>query len=485
MSGSLWLGKEGQDTLPYIPRQRPKAAPADDPMDELATRLEELIAAAVHPDEVAAILESDGMTDAHIRTTYGRHDSFALAEELYARVERRYPSATDAAADPWHTSLAACLLRGLVFALPGLAYVLGAPLLAGPPDSRGLPSGTVPLLAAAITGWVWNQGLSHRTYVWLGLGDRPAAARALRSGAPLGALLSALAALAAAGPGELGTAWFAAGQALYLGAATVLLTLGRERDLLYALLPMAAGAALTLPYDLSEAARTGLLLLSLGAAAVFAGRAVAAAGPGGGAAARSRSGPPLTASLPSALFGLGTGLLVLYAAVGDVLADGAGSAVAAPSAVALTLSMGPAEWLLYRFRSESAAGLRASTTAHGFRRTIVSAIAVCLAGYLVVLCGLTVTGTLLWPGAPHLGAGRLTGLLLTGTVLWTALLLQSFGAVRSAAAVCCAAAGVQVVCLATGTGHPRVVGPLVAGAAAVVLAALVAALLGRATAHRV
>ncbi|WHM39032.1 hypothetical protein [Streptomyces sp. BPTC-684] len=483
MSGSLWLGKEGQDTLPFIPRQRPHAVAAD-PIDELADRLEELIAAAVHPDEVAAILESDGMTDAHIRTTYGRHDSFELAEDLYARVERRYPPAAGPAADPWHATLPACLLRGLVFALPGLAYVLGAPLLTGPPDGFGLPAGTVPLLAGAVTGWVWNQGLSHRAYAWLGLGDRPAAAAALRTGAPLGAVLSALVALAASGPGELSAASFAAGQAVYLAAATVLLAMGRERDLLVALLPMAAGAAGTVAVDPPEVLRTGLLLLSLAAAAGFAWRALAGAAAAGGAD-DDRPGPRLAASVPYALFGLGTGVLVLYAAVGDVFADGAGAAVAAPSAVALTLSMGPAEWLLYRFRSESLAGLRASTTAYGFRKATVITIAVCLSGYLAILFALTVVGTLLWPGAPELGALRLTGLLLTGMVLWTALLLQSFGAVRSAAAVCCTAGGVQVLALATGAGHPHTVGPVVAGVAAVVLAGLVGALLGRATAHRV
>ncbi|MEU4347343.1 hypothetical protein [Streptomyces sp. NPDC023838] len=484
MSGSLWLGKEGQDTLPFIPRQRPHGAAAD-PVDELAARLEELIAAAVHPDEVAAILESDGMTDDHIRMTYGRQDSFELAEDLYARVERRYPPAADTGGAPWHADLPACLLRGLVFALPGLAYVLGAPLLAGPTDGYGLPAGTVPLIAGAVTGWMWNQGLAHRAYSWLGLGDRPAAAAALRTGAPLGAVLSSLVALVASGPGELPAAAFAAGQAGYLAAATVLLALGRERDLLCALLPMAAGAAPTVCYDLPDALRAGLLLFSLAAAAGFARRALAGAGRGAGGAADDRPGPPLTACVPYALFGLGTGVLVLYAAVGDVLADGAGSAVAAPSAVALTLSMGPAEWLLYRFRSESRAGLRASTTAYGFRKAIVITITVCLGGYLAVLSALTLAGTLLWPGSPELGALRLTGLLLTGTVLWTALLLQSFGAVRSAAAVCCAAAGVQVLALATGAGHPRTVGPVVAGVAAVVLAGLVTALLGRVTAHRV
>ncbi|MEV6551908.1 hypothetical protein AB0M57_24835 [Streptomyces sp. NPDC051597] len=482
MSGSLWLGAEGRHTLPFIPRQRPHT-PAADPVDELAARMEELIAAAVHPDEVAAILESDGMTDSHIRTAYGRHDSFELAEDLYARVERRYPSAAAPAADPWHGSLGACLLRGLVFALPGLAYVLGAPLLAGPEDGFGLPFGTVPLLASAVTGWVWNQGLSHRAYTWLGLGDRAAAGAALRTGAPLGAVLGALVALAVSGPGELPAVGFAAGQAVYLAAATVLLVRGRERDLLYALAPVAAGAAWATVLDLPDAPRCALLLLSLAAATGFARRASGGAGGGGAGAGDGRPGPSLAAAVPYALFGLGTGVLVLYAAVGDVLADGAGSAVAAPSAVALTLSMGPAEWLLYRFRSGSRAGLRA-TSARGFRRATAATLVVCLGGYLAVLLALTVAGTLLWPGAPHLGALRLTGLLLTGMVLWTALLLQSYGAVRAAAAVCCAAAGAQALTLVTGAGRPDTVGPVVAGVAALLLAVLVGALLGRATAHR-
>lgn len=143
MSGSLWLRVPGGDTLPTIPRPRHTGpgdpGPAGDPMEELADRLGPFIAAAVHPDEIAAILESDGMTDEHIRLTYGRHDSFGLAEELYARVPRAFPE-PEHVPDPWKVSLTACLLRGVIFALPGLAYVLGAPLLEGPQDRLGLPS---------------------------------------------------------------------------------------------------------------------------------------------------------------------------------------------------------------------------------------------------------------------------------------------------------------------------------------------------------
>ncbi|WP_328970733.1 hypothetical protein [Streptomyces sp. NBC_00239] len=511
MSGGLWLtpgSRSGDDTLALIPRPRRGApAAAADPMEELATRLERFVEAAVHPDEIAAILESDGMTDEHIRLTYGRHDSFALAEALYARVPRAFPE-PEGGGDPWKVSLVACLLRGVVFALPGLAYVLGAPLLEGPPDRLGLPSGTLTLLAGALIGWVWDQTLSHRAYSWLGLGDRAAAGRTLLVGAPAGALLGGAAALAVPGPGF--SVAFAAGQACYVGAATVLLVLGRERLLLCALAPMAVGSLVALAVGLPTPVRVALLALSLLAACTLAVRELPVAEGARAAAARLRDrraarvpggavrwrmlrgaedefvprGPRFTDSVPYGVFGLGTGVLVLYAALGEVLAGGPAAAAAAPSAVALTLSMGPAEWLLHRFRSGSLAGLRSARTPAGFRRQMALTLARCLAVYLCVLLALGVTGTLLWPGAPGLGGVRLATLLLLGAVMWTGLLLQSFGAVRLAAGVCALAAAAQSAAFLTGAGHPRLVQAAVAAVAAAVLSALVCVLLGRATAHR-
>lgn len=541
MSGSLWLKPPGPDgtwvpvghaaaagrgtapaaaaadTLPGIPRPRREGheghdgcdGPAPDPMDELAERLDGFIAAAVHPDEIAAVLESDGMTDEHIRLAYGRQDSFGLAEELYARVPRSFPE-PDRVPDPWKVPLTACLLRGLIFALPGLAYLLGAPLLEGPPDRLGLPAGTLTLLAGALIGWVWDQTLSHRAYSWLGLGDRAAAGRTLLAGAPAGALLGTAAALAVPGGPPFSYA-FAAGQALYVGAATVLLVLGRERLLLAALAPMAAGALLSLALELPVPVRVFLLTVSLLAACALAVRELPLADgvralvlrvrgwtehrPGergpvrwqmlrGAEEEYGPRGPRLADSVPYGVFGLGTGLLVLYAALGEVLAGGPAEAVAAPSAVALTLSMGPAEWLLHRFRSGSLAGLRAARSPRQFRLRMLSALTRCLAVYLAVLLALGITGTLLWPGAPGLTGVRVATLLLLGAVMWTGLLLQSFGAVRPAAVVCASAAVAQSLALLLGLGHPRAVQLAVAGAAALALGTLVCLLLGRATAHR-
>ncbi|MEU7199164.1 hypothetical protein [Streptomyces sp. NPDC045470] len=488
MSGSLWLvpgegGTDRVDDLPDVPRPRRPHWAVPDPVDELAGRMGGLIAAAVHPDEIAAIIESDGMSDDQIKLTYGRENSFALAEDLYARVPRSYPEPDRAVTDPWRVSLLGCLLRALVFALPGLAYVVGSHLLSGPPDARGLPAGTMPLLAGALAGWVWNQALAHRAYSWLGLGARRAAARALAVGAPLGALAGAAVAwgVGAADADAPGAVAFAAGQAAYLGAATTLLVFGRERWLLCALAPVALGAVLMAVYVPPDAVRAALLVLSLGAAVALAAVTVLRCrreprqdGPA----------PRAVASVPYGVFGLAIGVLVLLTALGDVLRYGAHAEVAAPAAVALTLSMGPAEWLLYRYRSRAVAGLRASTTPAGFRRATSGALARCLTCYLAVLALLGGVGSLLWRQGPPMDAAHGLGLLCLGVVLWTALLLQAFGAVPVAAAVCGPAAAVQTVVLVTGPLSPAVAQLTVCGAAALVLAAAGSVLLGRATAHR-
>ncbi|KUN87294.1 hypothetical protein AQJ64_06665 [Streptomyces griseoruber] len=479
-------GTTGRETAarPLVPQQRTARTPswaAPDPLDRLAAQLGDFAAAAVHPDEIAAVLESDGLSDDQIRERYGVRNSFALAEELYARVPRRHPEPDAPPHDPWRADLRACLLRGLAFALPGLAYVLGAPLLTGPPGALGLPPGTVPLLAGALFGWTWNQGLSHRAYAWLGLGDRPAARRCLLVGAPLGALLGALTALAFAGPADGAAVAFAAGQSCYLGASTTLLVLGRERALLAALAPLTAGALLALARPVPDPLGLTVLVGSLAAVMLLGLLSVA---PSLRKPAPASDAPAAAASLPYALFGLGSGALVLYAALGDVLAGQEHSALAAPSAVALTLSMGPAEWLLYRFRSGSLAGLRTTGTPHAFRRATLRTGVECLAAYLLVLLALGLSATALWPDTPGLTAVRLADLLLLGVVLWTGLLLQSFGAVRGTAAVCCAAALAQTLALLTHLADPHGVALTVYATAAAVQALLVRTLLGRATAHR-
>lgn len=457
-------GPRDTDALPALgPRLRTRPSWAEDPLDELAERLADACGAAVHPDEIAAVLESDGLTQEQITGRYGRRDLFAVAEELYARVPRRFPDPPPPP-DPWRTSPWGCALRGAVFALPGLAYVLGAGLLAGGTGGESGTGGaigtgaTAGLAASALIAWAWNQGLAHRAYVRLAGGGRHAAAHSLLAGAPAGALGAAAAGLLLPGPGTM--AAFAAGQALYLAAGTVLLVLGRERDLLLALTPTAAGAASMLGWHPGPVAVIGLLLVTVAAAVLLAAREIVrslrtAASESAGSTAGPGDRPPLAASVPYGLFGLAAGALTLMAAAAD-----------GPAVVTLTLSMGLAEWLLYRYRSLGLAALRHSTTPSGFRLRAGRALALCLAGYLAVLA------------VPPLIRGVSPGpLLALGAVLWTALLLQAFGTAWPPAAVCLAAA------LGT-AASPAVVHPVVCGCAGVALVSVSYVLLGRATAHR-
>ncbi|MGX1881632.1 hypothetical protein [Streptomyces sp. NPDC055287] len=453
MSGPLRLLPGEGGSLPTLPRQRTggrrRPSWAADPIDELADRLMEPVSAAVHPYEVAALLESDGLTADQISTRYARPGLFALAEDLYERVPRHYPEPPPTA-DPWRPDHVRCALRGLVFALPGLAYVLGSGLLGGARAVAGL-------VAAGLAAWAWNQALSHRAYLRLGTAGAAAAGRTLRLGAPLGVLPAAVAGLLLAGPGT--AAAFAAGQSCYLGAATVLLVLGRERALLLALLPVTGGAAVTLWWQPPAAVVVVLLLATAGLATLAAGHGIRSALRAGPAPAGAA--PALVRSLPYGLFGLAAGVLAMLTGATDPYA-----------VVVLTLSMGFAEWLLYRYRGLAVAALRASTEPRGFTVRAARALALCLGAYLALLAaGALLAGT---------GPAPLLGL---GAVLWTALLLQAFGVAWPPAAVCIAAAAAEAA--APAAGFSTATGQLICRtAAALVLLFLACRILGRPTAHR-
>ncbi|MBB1242695.1 hypothetical protein GL263_03775 [Streptomyces durbertensis] len=469
-----------------------------DALEELVDRLGADCAAAVHPEEIAALLESEGLNDRRIRERYGYADSFALAEELFGRVPRAHHRAP--APDPGagsRTELLRCLVRGIVFTLPALAFVLGSPFLSGPPGTRGLPAGTFTLLAGALCGWAWSQALSHRAHFWLGLGGPPgrrAAARALARGAAAGVAAS----VTVAGGVSLltgGAPWpvwvFCVGQAGYLACATVLLVLGHERALLAALLPVTVGGVLSaLRDDLPEAWRAALLGASLAAVLVLAVLTVLAelgARDEESAPRYPSLSPPLWSSVPYGLLGLGVGVLVMLAILADVLRDAALGSIAAPTALALSLSMGPAEYLLGRFRHRTLGRLRDLTGFAGFRTTVAVELARGMLCYLALLLPLAWLGSLAWPYAPGAEPGRLLLLLLLGATLWAALLLQAFGRIWAAVTACGLAAGAELAGLllpAFAGVDALTVQLAVCGATALVLPPLAWALLGRATAHR-
>ncbi|WP_405939384.1 hypothetical protein OG338_24600 [Streptomyces sp. NBC_00726] len=429
---------------PVMPGHRARA----DAVDELAAALADRVAPAVHPYEVAALLESEGLTGDVIREKYGHADLFSLATALYGRVPRTFPE-PPRPKDPWRPDHLRCALRGLLFALPGLAYALAGRLL--PPD------GTVrALVVAGLISWAWNQALGHRSYVRLSAGRREAG-HTLAKGAPLGAAVAAAAGAALSGSGV--TALVVTVQSAYLAAAGVLLVLGRERLLLAALLPVAAGGVSLLWWEPGNALRAGLPLLSLLGAVAAAGWALRGtrAAPASPGAAR----PGLWPSVPYGLFGLAAGSLAFLAGRDQPWA-----------VIVLTLSMGPAEWLLYRYRGLSVAALRSARTLGGFRVRSAAVLAGCLLVYL----------GLLTPAAMLAGAGPATLLPLAGT-LWVSLLLQAFGTAWPPAAVCLGAAAFAGAGLLAGAPPGTAALPLSCGAALLCLTALTVRKLGRPAAH--
>ncbi|MEU0007281.1 hypothetical protein ABZ079_24130 [Streptomyces sp. NPDC006314] len=463
MSGPMALEPGGteQDTLALrlagtsvrrddrTPALRPPGHGAgEEAVSRLAAELADRIGPAVHPYEVAALLEAEGLTADQIREGYGHPDLFSLAAALYEQVPRTFPEPAPAA-DPWRPDHVRCLLRGVLFALPGLAYLLTAPLWH--PGRH-----TASLIVAGLVSWAWGQGLGHRAHLRMAAGRREAA-RTLLTGAPLGAALATVTAVPVRGDGPVILA--AAAQSLYLAAAGVLLVLARERLLLAALTPLIAGAAVLPWWDPGTPLRTGLPLLALLATLAVTGHALhgALAAP----AAADGKRPPLLWSLPYGLFGLAAGLLVLLEGRREPYA-----------VIVLTVSMGPAEWLLYRYRGLTVAALRASTTPAGFLLRSVAVLGLCLPAYLLPLL----------PAAYLTGASPATLLLLAAT-LWTALLLQAFGTAWPPAAIClaaaCAAGAVTLLHLPPGP----VALPLCCGAAALSLVACATRLLGRPARH--
>ncbi|MER5217378.1 hypothetical protein ABT063_44360 [Streptomyces sp. NPDC002838] len=470
MSGPISLEPGGaeQDTLalrlaePRPPRRRPRWAvddttlairlprhgPDEEAVSALAAELADRVGPAVHPYEVAALLEAEGLSASLIKERYGHPNLFSLASALYERVPRTFPEPAPAA-DPWRPDTVRCLLRGVLFALPGLAYLLTAPLW----NAGGHASA---LIVAGLASWAWGQALGHRAHLRMATGRREAG-RTLLAGAPVGAAVAtAIAALPAeGGPVTL----VAAAQSAYLAAAGVLLVLGRERLLLAALSPLVAGAAVLPWWEPGHLPRMGLPLLALLATLAVTGRTLwaALAVPAVSGATR----PRLLWSLPYGLFGLAAGVLVLLEGREEPYA-----------VIVLTVSMGPAEWLLYRYRGLSVAALRATATPTGFLLRSAGILGLCLFAYLL----------------PLLPAALLTGadpaaLLLLAAALWTALLLQAFGAAWPSAAIClAAAAGAGTVTLLRLPPGPAAL-PLCCGVAALSLSACALWLLGRPAPH--
>jgi hypothetical protein len=426
-------------TTPELEPLRPTLAlpVAELQLADLCERFESLCANAVDSLEIAAGLEAEGFSDQTVRVCFGFPDVFALAEDLYRRVPRD-PAEPPAQPDPWRTSVRRPVLRGALFGLPALCYPVAAPMLSG--------VGAIPLLVVStVTSWALSQGLSFLGYSRLSNADRDGARHVLRVGLGGSAvLLLVVVGLTAVLVGRFGpAAGFAAAQGGYLLAATVLLVDKAELWLLVALAPGMLASTGFLVLGAPAGLRTGALATlggSLLLTVVLAVDRTSRPAPAGGGRPRWTE---LRTTWPYLLFGAVTaGLLAV-----PLVAGGTNNAVLA--VLPLSLSMGAAEWLLYRYRSATHRLLRRSWLVSDFTARSWWALLEALGQYLLAT-------TVLMVVARELGATvginpqwtsmvAYEAYLALGGALFLALLLQAFCGPASVVAWCGGALAIELV----------------------------------------
>ncbi|GAA2595118.1 hypothetical protein SMC26_41030 [Actinomadura fulvescens] len=449
-----------------------------------ALGLEDLCAEAVDPLEVAAGLEADGMNDEAARRA-GHSDVFAFAETLFAEADRR-PRAVEPAPNPWRGTAWRHLLRGLLFGLPGLCYLVATPLLTGP--------GAAPvLIVSLLASWTLGQGVAYLGYVRAGQADAAGAARVMRYGLVAGALatlsLTALSGLVLGADGPA-TA-LAAGQCLYLLAATVVLVNGEEGRLLLAFGP---GVTATLAH-LATGESGGLpvppAVWWAWTATVGATVALAFHGTRRDRAARSPGRPVVTrqelaAAAPHAAFGLLAGGLLSHSLLNDLAGRPASATATTAAVLALSLSMGAAEWTLFGYRRATHDLLHRNVTVAAFSRGARVALSRAVTRYLLSLALLLAVVAAL-AGVPVEAAPMwvLGGHLALGCAFFVALTLLSCGRVSIVLGGCALAlAGEASVVRLVGDAGPGVVEAAASGTLFAALGGYALVALSHVTCHR-
>lgn len=424
---------------------------AVEPVDELVERVARLAGTAIDTLQVAALLESQGVTDRAASETYGYADVFRLADEVYARLPRTAvpPFRIETHADRWQTWRE--LSHGLLYALPTVAY----PAVLVGLDTRTL---VVALVYATAVAWVWGMGVSWVGYRLLSLFGTGPAGRWLRLSGAAGLLVVAAGGLAVR-------------ELLHVGSGLILLSVSQMG------FQLAAGALLFYRLErwLVVMALPGLgfavAYLVMGQPRGFAGVVVGAAvgsvvlALGTAWAASLREAPPAGVAVPTAARGtprlgreiLGALPIVGYAVVcaGFLLFTDSQFVLArtelAVGATPLVLGMGALEWRARRFGEGSLRLLTRTYHPAEFGRRVRWLLLRGLGGSLLVLASLAALplvllhqlgllsgrGVLMTAAHVLLGGAYFLGFLLIGQRRLPALLvtMAAVGVVDVAATV--------------------------------------------------
>ncbi|MDQ2589100.1 hypothetical protein [Saccharothrix yanglingensis] len=351
-----------------------------DPVDEL---------------QVAAVLESLGVTDRTAVEVYRAADVFDLARQVYERLPhvgeggRHAADHRSPAPRSWYD-----VVHGPLYLLPAVGYPAVFTALGGPAAIRAL-------VLATTVGWLWGAGtvwIAHRV---LRSGAGGVTGRLLRVLATAGAALAAVGALALPSPsGGPVAVLFVMALTGYQIASGILVFYHREPLVLLTSLPVVLGGAGYLVSGLADALVSPVLLFGCASAAATFGLALlvtlrAEDAPG----ARP---PGARALVLGALPVIGhTALCAAFLFYTDVRFIG-GAVDLAVAAAPLALGMGVAEWRANRFFEQAAELLRERRPTAWFRSAVWRMLLRELANCLVVLGGLALV---------LLACLRVTGLL--------------------------------------------------------------------------
>jgi hypothetical protein len=234
-----------------------------DPVHHLVDRLRPAIRHPVDALQVAASLESDGITDRAARVEYGYPDVFLLAEAVFARLHRRAPVVVPVRERAQVGRAVRDISHGLLYLLPSALFPVAVAVV-------GRDAMAAALVAASGLGWVWSAVAAWVGYRLLGRGLADASGSVLRwstlASVPIGAAAGFGAVLWSGG--DLRVVVLTVGQLVYQMAATVALFYRREGWLMLVFAPGAVVALCHLAFGRPT------LLLAVGAAAMSLGLAL-------------------------------------------------------------------------------------------------------------------------------------------------------------------------------------------------------------------
>lgn len=337
-----------------------------DPLNELGRRLNSACVMANHPLEIAAALESEGISDRIAHAAYGYPDVFSLAEELFRRIPRRD---LDGPPVPGGDSVRS--------ALRSLAFLLPTGLLVGLSREVGLGSYLDVMVLALLVPWSGMQMVGYLDTRLRGRDEGAAAARVMGWGCFVLVVIvtGGGALLAADGASGATAAAIGLGHSLYFVSASVLLTRNRERRLV----ALVAPASVTF-LGIDPPASVTFALLAGTVAAVTVTALVALR------REWSPSGVPVV-SRQETEAAVGHGIVGLTWAGASFLGvlTRPSPATMAVAAIPVTAMIGLAELQTVRFNERIAKLLERRIDQERFRSIVVVEVAVAVAPYVFAL----------------------------------------------------------------------------------------------------